>query len=104
LFRNGQINEREARTHPRRNVLQKALGGDNQFVDPQLGAVAHEVGDIFLLCTDGLVEGLYDAHLVEILRPPEPAGAGVNPARRLVEEALRKDGRDNTTALVVQMA
>ena len=104
LFRNGQINEREARCHPRRNVLQKALGGDNQFVDPQLGAVAHEAGDIFLLCTDGLVEGLYDSHLVELLRPTGSEVAGVNPARRLVEESLEKDGRDNTTALVIQIA
>jgi PPM family protein phosphatase len=103
LFRNGQINEREARTHPRRNVLQKALGGDNQFVDPQLGAVAHEPGDIFLLCTDGLVEGLHDSHLVELLSLPESDGSAVNPARRLVEESLEKDGRDNTTALVIQM-
>ena len=104
LLRNGQINEREARSHPRRNVLQKALGGDNQFVDPQLGAVAYEAGDIFLLCTDGLVEGLYDNHLVELLRSPDSARASANPARRLVEESLEKDGRDNTTALVVQMA
>jgi serine/threonine protein phosphatase PrpC len=104
LLRNGQINEREARTHPRRNVLQKSLGGDNQFVDPQLGAVAHEPGDIFLLCTDGLVEGLYDHHLVEHLRPPKSAKAKTNPAHRLVKESLEKDGRDNTTALVIQMA
>ena len=58
LFRNGKINEREARDHPMRNVLQKALGGGNQFVDPQVGAVAYEPGDIFLLCTDGLTEGI----------------------------------------------
>jgi len=103
LFRNGQINEREARNHPRRKVLQKALGGDNQFVDPQFGAVAHETGDIFLLCSDGLVEGLYDDHLVELLRPPEAAGPDVNPARRLVEESLEKAGHDNTTALVIQI-
>ena len=60
LFRNGQINEHQARTHPRRNVLQKALGGANQFVEPQVGAVACERGDFFLLCSDGLTEGLYD--------------------------------------------
>jgi len=103
LFRNGQINEREARTHPRRNVLQKALGGDNQFVTPQFGAVAYEPGDIFLLCTDGLVEGLYDDRIVELLHPPESPKATVNPARRLVKESVEKDGRDNTTALVIQM-
>ena len=57
LFRKGEINERQAREHPRRTALQKALGGGNQFVDPQVGAVTYEAGDIFLLCTDGLVGG-----------------------------------------------
>jgi PPM family protein phosphatase len=99
MFRNGQITEREARTHPRRNVLQKALGGSNQFVDPQVGAVAYEPGDIFLLCTDGLTEGLYNHHLVEFIRAEEQNG---NPAHRLVNESLSRDGRDNTTALVIQ--
>jgi protein phosphatase len=100
LFRNGQINEREARTHPRRNLLQKALGGSNQFVDPQVGAVGCEKGDIFLLCTDGLTDGLYDHHLVDILRSKE---AGENPSQHLVAESLKNSGRDNTTALVVEI-
>jgi protein phosphatase len=102
-FRNGQINEREARAHPRRNVLQKALGGGNQFVDPQMGAVAYEAGDIFFLCTDGLVEGLYDGEILEMLRPPKRAKAASDPAPRLVDEAVKKDGRDNTTALVIEV-
>ncbi len=103
LFRTGQINEREARTHPRRNLLQKALGGSNQFVDPQLGAVAYEPGDIFLLCTDGLVEGLYDNQLAELLRPTASAGPDPTSAQRLVDESLKKDGRDNTTALMIRV-
>jgi protein phosphatase len=103
LLRTGKINEREARTHPRRNVLQKALGGGNQFVDPQVGAVAYEPGDIFLLCTDGLVQGLADERLLELLRPCAPAAANSNPAYHLVQESVEKDGRDNTTALVIQV-
>jgi protein phosphatase len=99
LLRQGQINERQARFHPRRNVLQKALGGANQFVDPQVGGVGYESGDIFLLCTDGLVEGLYDHHLVELLRAPSPTG----PARSLVEASLANGARDNVTALVIQV-
>jgi len=102
LFRQGQINEREARTHPRRNVLQKALGGGNQFVDPQVGSVSCEPGDMFLLCTDGLTEGLYNHHLLEMLRPAPPAVRAPNPAQHLVTEAVKNDGRDNTTALVIQ--
>ena len=99
LLRQGQINEREARAHPRRNVLQKALGGSNQFVDPQVGAVGYETGDIFLLCTDGLVEGLYDDHLVELVRASESTAR----ARRLVEASLANGARDNVTALVVEV-
>jgi serine/threonine protein phosphatase PrpC len=110
LFRNGQINEREARTHPRRSVLQKALGGSNQFVDPQVGAVGYEVGDRFLLCTDGLIEGLYDNQLTEILTPPKKkrarkkTDAEDNPARRLVEASLENGGRDNITAIVIEVS
>ncbi|HLX69322.1 MAG TPA: protein phosphatase 2C domain-containing protein [Verrucomicrobiae bacterium] len=103
LFRNGKINEREARTHPRRNVLQKALGGGNQFVDPQLGSVGYESGDIFLLCTDGLVEGLYDHHVVEILHDAKTGRSRVDRAQQLVKEAVEKSGRDNTTALVIEI-
>jgi serine/threonine protein phosphatase PrpC len=103
LFRNGKISEREARTHPRRNALQKALGGGNQFVDPQVGAVAYQAGDTFLLCTDGLVEGLPNRQLVELLHPKEPDRTVSDLAHLLVEESLNRDGRDNTTALVVQV-
>ena len=103
LLRNGKISEREARTHPRRNALQKALGGGNQFVDPQVGAVAYEAGDTILLCTDGLVEGLDNRQLVDLLRPDKTARMVTDPAHVLVEESLKQDGRDNTTALVVQV-
>ena len=104
LFRNGKINEREARTHPRRNLLQKALGAGHQFVDPQVGAVACEPGDRFLLCTDGLIDGLYDEQLLEHLRtsgsvPPDDTF----PARQLVAAAFERSGRDNITALVVDV-
>src|SRR5271156_7077941 len=103
LFRTGQINEWEAHNHPQRTSLQKALGGGNQFVDPQVGAVACEPGDMFLLCTDGLTEGLYDSTLFDLLRRPDAAEAAATPARRLVEASLARAGRDNTTALVVEV-
>ena len=102
LFRNGKINEREARTHPRRNVLQKALGGSNQFVDPQVGAVGCGSGDTFLICSDGLVDGLYDHQIIDLLREPVGDPAKNGPARRLVQESVKNSGRDNTTALVIK--
>jgi PPM family protein phosphatase len=103
LFRTGQLSEREARNHPRRHALQKALGGANQFVDPQVGAVACEPGDMFLLCTDGLVDGLYNEQLLSLLRQPDTTEAAATPANRLVEASLARAGRDNTTALVIEI-
>jgi protein phosphatase len=103
LQRTGQINEREARHHPRRTALQKALGGGNQFVDPQVGAVATEPGDQFILCTDGLTEGLYDYQIFELLRHPDPIAATAPAAQRLVQASLERAGKDNTTAVVVEM-
>jgi protein phosphatase len=104
LFRTGQITEREARDHPRRTALQKALGAGNQFVSPQVGAVAYEPGDRFMLCTDGLIDGLFDDQLAELIRYPSPAEATVTPAHRLVQASLERSGRDNTTALVIEVA
>ena len=84
--------------HPRRNVIQKSLGGGNQFVDPQVGSVECNSGYVFLLCTDGLTEGLFNGHLTELLRIED-----MNIAKTLVETAVKNDGRDNTTALVVRV-
>jgi len=103
LFRTGQISEREARHHPRRTALQKALGGGNQFIDPHVGAVAYEPGDMFLICSDGLTEGLYDNQIFEMLRHPDAIAAGSPPALRLVGASLERAGRDNTTAVVIEM-
>ena len=104
LFREGKLSEREARSHPRRTSLQKALGAGHQFVTPQVGAVAYEKGDLFLLCTDGLTDGLFDEQLLQRLRSPDAAEAAQNPAQRLVAASLDRAGRDNTTALVVEVA
>lgn len=102
LRRQGQINEREARTHPRRNALQQALGAGHQFVTPHIGAVGHRPGDRFLICSDGLVDGLWDRQLAELLAPDSAATREENPAKRVVEEAVQNSGRDNTTAVIFE--
>jgi len=101
LYRNGKINEREARSHPQRNVLQRALGAGHQFVDPQVGAVACEAGDVFVFCTDGVTDGLFEYQILEFARMP--GAVEPNPARRLIDAALERSGRDNTTAVVVEV-
>lgn len=103
LRRQGKINEREARTHPRKNALQQVLGAGQQFIDPHIGAVTHRPGDRFLICSDGLIDGLWDRQLDELVRQPSVETAGLSPAHRLVQEAVQSSGRDNTTAVVVEL-
>lgn len=103
LRRSGQINEREARTHPRRNALQQALGAGHQFVDPHLGAVGYRPGDRFVICSDGLTDGLWDRHIEELIRTPDAAAAAQDAARRLVERAVENSGKDNVTAVVIEI-
>ncbi len=100
LLRNKKIGEWEARQHPGRSSLQKALGAGHQFVDPQVGAVACESGDFFLLCTDGLVDGIFDSQLPGHLRGGLPVD---QQAANLVNTAVAQSGRDNTTALIVNV-
>jgi len=100
LRRNGKLNEREARTHPQRSSLNQSLGAGNQFIDPHIGAVGYQPGDRFLICSDGLVDGLWDHRIEEVLRSPT---ASVELAHELVQEAVAESGRDNTTAVVVEV-
>ena len=101
LRRKGELNERQARTHPRRNALNQALGAGHQFVDPHIGGVGYQPGDRFLICSDGLIDGLWDRQLEEIVRTSPP---GTSIAQQLVEEAVQNSGRDNTTAVVIEVA
>jgi serine/threonine protein phosphatase PrpC len=103
LRRQGRLNEREARSHPRKNVLSQALGSGNQFVRPQLLALPAEPGERILLCTDGVMEGLWDRAIADLLRDPPEHLAALTPAERLVRAAVAESGRDNATALVVEV-
>jgi len=103
LLRTGRISEREARAHPGKHSLQKALGAGHQFIEVQTGSVGCEPGDLLMLCSDGLIDGLWDRQLLQYLREPSEKEAALLPAQRLVEAALERSGRDNTTALVVEL-
>jgi protein phosphatase len=102
--RKGLMNEREARSDPRRSSLQQALGAGNQFIDPQIGAIGHREGDRFLICSDGLVDGLWDRELEELVRSAPEGVSEVSLAKQLVTTAVQNSGRDNTTAIVVEVA
>lgn len=99
LTRSGQITEAEAAHHPQRNVLTRALGVDSA-IDVDRWMFPVEVGDRYLLCSDGLINEVSDVAIEQILRQAdEPAQA----AERLVDMANASGGRDNITVVVVDV-
>ena len=103
LRRTGQINERQARFHPRKNVLSRALGAGHQIVEPQIGCFKMAVGEKLLLCTDGVIEGLWDHAIRDMISQGAPADeSSQSDAERLVMTAVGESGRDNSTAIIVE--
>lgn len=102
LRRQGKLSEREARIHPERSHLQLSLGGRQRAVVPQIRRFAYGKGDRLVLCTDGLMEVLWERSLEGYLRKPPPRLAQFTPAERLIREALDGTPRDNMTVVVVE--
>ena len=98
MVRRHQISEADARAHPHRHVLTRALGVRRSAV-PDLAELTPQAGDSFLMCSDGLIAHLCDAEILAgILAYDEPQEA----CERLVQSANRRGGVDNTTVLVVR--
>lgn len=102
LRRTGKLNERQARFHPRKNILAKALGAGNQYVEPQCGIFEMKKGEKLLLCTDGITDGLWDRAISDLVLSPESSVSDLTPAQRLVNSAVAESGKDNSTAIVVE--
>jgi len=93
--RQGKLNERQARTHPRRSSLMQVLGAGRQYLEPQIGSVACGSGDRFLFCTDGVIDGIWDHRLADMLVKDD--------AKTIVEYAVAESGKDNASAVVVEL-
>lgn len=99
LVNEGIITPEEARVHPRRNIVTRALGIDRTVA---VDVFSHTVrtGDRVVLCSDGLVDEVADAEILKVL------GQHTDPqetAEALVMVANANGGRDNTTVIVVDI-
>ena len=99
MIEQGQLTPEEARVHPNRSVITRALGSD-PYMQPDLYEVTASEGDRLLLCSDGLTsmvdDGSIQAMLARIRDPQRCAAA-------LVNEAIANGGADNITVIVVDI-
>lgn len=95
----GQITPEEARVHPQRSVITRALGSDPR-TQPDLFEINVNTGDRLLICSDGLTSMIEDYEIEDILnRTPDPQIA----ASKLVNAAIAAGGHDNVTVIVVNV-
>jgi PPM family protein phosphatase len=96
----GLITPQEARTHPMRHMILRAVGTkDAQELDVLTGKGLP--GDLFLLCSDGLTDMIDDA---EILKNMAGEGDLQAMAGRLIDKAKAAGGKDNVTVVLAQLA
>jgi serine/threonine protein phosphatase PrpC len=98
LIDDGRITEEDARTHPHRNLILKALDGVHE-VDPDLFTVQLVEHDRILLCSDGASGSLDNGRLADILATGSPDYAAVE----LVRASLEAGSTDNVTCIVADV-
>ena len=90
LVKSGELTEEEAREHPRRNVLMRALG-TNMSVEMDIFDVETDVDGV-LLCSDGLTNMLKDDQIIKILIEDIPVE---NKVKKLIVKCNNRGGTDN---------
>lgn len=98
LIDEGRITETEARYHPHRNLILKAIDGQRE-AEPDLFVVPLQAGDRLMLCSDGVCGVLDDGRIADVLAGGSPDYAAVE----LVRTSLEAGSSDNVTCLVADV-
>ncbi len=95
LVAEGAITKEQAKTHPQRNVITRALGTDREL-QADIYMLTAKKGDVILLCSDGLTNEVDEEDLGKLLA----SGAS---AETLIKRAKENGGHDNITAIIIRM-
>lgn len=97
LLESGSITPQEARNHPERNIITRALGTE-PMEDCDIYEFKAQTGDKLLLCSDGLTDMLEDFEIKDILSACHASEEAVN---TLIKAANGRGGKDNITAILI---
>ena len=99
MLRSGHLTAEQARLHPQRNLLDQALGAGLTEIAPDSDSFPIHSGESYLLCSDGLSDGLPDSQIYNVYTELSPCAPSVI-CSRLIQEADNRYGQDNITALL----
>ncbi|MCP8970183.1 Stp1/IreP family PP2C-type Ser/Thr phosphatase [Ectobacillus ponti] len=97
LVRHGEITKEDAESHPRKNVLLRALGTEQQ-VQADLKTLILEQGDMLLLCSDGLSNKISAEQMKQVLLSNQEME---QKGRQMIQLANDHGGEDNITLVIV---
>lgn len=95
----GKLSKSEARTHEKKNVITRAIGGEEE-VDPEMFSIDLKEGSKILMCSDGLTNMLEDSDILSIVKRYADIEEA---ARKLVDKANDNGGRDNISVIIVEL-
>ncbi|MCQ2524548.1 MAG: Stp1/IreP family PP2C-type Ser/Thr phosphatase [Lachnospiraceae bacterium] len=98
MIRMGELDRVSARTHPKKNIITRAIGAD-EAVTADYFTVKLQPGSIVLMCSDGLTNMLDDEEIRMILSGSRDI---VESAQKLVDAANEKGGKDNIAVVLVE--
>ena len=98
MIRRGGLEREQARNHPDKNIITRAVGAD-ETVRTDFFSVRLKEGDLILMCTDGLTNMLEDEEIRMVL---DGARDIVEKAQELVRRANENGGRDNISVILIE--
>lgn len=102
----GEISEYQYRAHPRKAVLYQVVGGGHRNVKPQIAAIPYQAGDQFMLCSDGIIDGVWEKHIqsayTESQQGSDPDPKDVH--QTILNRSLENDGTDDTTMITLTVS
>lgn len=97
LVRSGQISKDEARVHPRKNVVLKAVGTESKIL-ADIKSITWEAGNKLLLCSDGLTDKLTNEELAAFIQSPKNLQLI---SREMIDLANNRGGEDNISLVII---
>jgi protein phosphatase len=99
MVRSGRISPEQMRNHPEKNIITRAVGGEEN-VEADFFDVGLHKGDVVLLCSDGLTNMVEDEQIFRIIRREKTLR---DAGQKLISAANSAGGRDNISVVLARL-